>query len=139
MAFLIVHVANPRFSYQSTPQTPRVYKCWCAVNPELTKNGPERDYNECSMPCAGDNTSGEHCGGFYKMLVYEITSYQSCHPESSDGLIQGHLPLSTSEDEQIIGQPWDFQKKYDTTKFFTSYQGRHSSLPNGLPAGSCDT
>lgn len=72
------------------------------------------------------------------MLVYEITSYQGCHPEPSDGPIQqGQMTLSTSEDEQIIGQPWDFQEKYDTTKFFTSSQGRHS-VSNGVPAGSCD-
>eukprot|EP00752_Nemacystus_decipiens_P004620 g4217.t1 len=112
-------------------------ECWCAIDPALTKNGPERDHGECSMRCAG-TTSDEHCGGFYKMLVYEITSYQGCQPEPSDGRIEvGHTALSTSEHEQIIGQPWDFQEKYDTTKFFTSGQGGRHSLSTGVPAGSC--
>ena len=90
------------------------------------------------MLCAG-TTSGEHCGGFYKMLAYEITAYQGCYPEPSDGLMdQAHMAPSTSEDEQVIGQPWDYQEKYDTTRFFTPNQGQHSLLSNGVPAGSCD-
>lgn len=73
------------------------------------------------------------------MLVYEITSYQGCHHEPSEESIQqGSLPSASSEDEQIIGQPWDFQRKYDTTKFFTSIQDRDFALSNGVPARSCD-
>eukprot|EP00903_Cladosiphon_okamuranus_P006776 g6606.t1 len=112
-------------------------ECWCATNPELTKNGPQLAHGECNMRCAG-TTSGEYCGGYYKMLVYEITSYQGCdHENPDDSLRDGLLSFSSSQDEQIIGQPWDFQEKYDTAKFFKS-DGRRSLFSNGVPAGSCD-
>lgn len=73
------------------------------------------------------------------MLVYEITSYQGCHHEPfNEPIQQGPMSVSISEDEQIIGQPWDFQRKYDTTKFFTSSQGRDSSLSDSVIPVSCD-
>lgn len=73
------------------------------------------------------------------MMVYEITSYKGCHFEASDESIgQEPLSFSPSEDEQIIGQPWDFQEKYDTTKFLTSTQRGEAWFPNSVPAGSCD-
>lgn len=70
------------------------------------------------------------------MLVYEITSYQGCHPETSDESV-GSLSLA-SEDEQIIGQPWDFQEKHDTIEFLMSTQRSENWFPDSVHAGSCD-
>lgn len=113
-------------------------QCWCsAEEPELTKNGPELDLSDCNMLCA-DTTTGERCGGFYKMLVYEITSYRSCHHEVLDEPTQQEPSwLSRAEDEQIVGQPWDYQEKFDTTLFFLA-QDAPSSLSDDAPAGMCD-
>ena len=89
------------------------------------------------MPCAG-TTVGEHCGGFFKLLVYEITAYQGCKRDAYEGNIpEGSLSLSVSADEQIIGEPWDFQGKIDTFSFMLTHQGCSSSLRQ-LPAGLCD-
>eukprot|EP00752_Nemacystus_decipiens_P004621 g4218.t1 len=89
------------------------------------------------MLCPG-TTSGELCGGYYKMLVFEITSYQGCHHEASDESIgQGFPSSSPSNDEQIIGQPWDFQEKFDTTKSLKSIQLGKTFFPGGVPAESC--
>lgn len=90
------------------------------------------------MPCSG-TTSGEHCGGVSTILVYEITSYRGCHLEFDNEPIQQQLMLlSTSRDEQIIGKPWDFQEKHDTTKFFKSIQHGETSHQNGVPPRSCE-
>ena len=73
------------------------------------------------------------------MLVYEITSYQGCHHEASDeSFQQGNQSISSSQDEQIIGQPWDFQQKYGTTKFFMTSQRGAPPFRNGVSTGSCD-
>lgn len=73
------------------------------------------------------------------MMVYKITSYQGCHLEASDGLFgEGSLLFPPSEDEQIIGQPWDFQRKHDTTKFLKSTQSDEAWVSEGVLAGSCD-
>eukprot|EP00752_Nemacystus_decipiens_P004599 g4198.t1 len=92
-------------------------ECWCAVDPELHKNGPALDPDECSMLCAG-TAVGEQCGGVYRMTVYEITALSRCQHETfGESLRSGSLP--SPRDDQMLGQPWDFQDKFDTTKFFT--------------------
>ncbi|CAN0526645.1 unnamed protein product [Scytosiphon promiscuus] len=48
-----------------------VEQCWCTVNANLMKNGGKLATHECDMPCAG-TTSGELCGGEFKMSAYEI-------------------------------------------------------------------
>lgn len=132
---------SPHALNGSTTRYPTIvvalHKCWCAVNPELGKNGPELDHSECSMPCAG-TVVGEHCGGFYKMLVYEITAYLGCHLEVADDALQQPEPLSfaSSEDEQIIGRPWDFQEKNIATKVMPTFGSSSSS--NNIPTGACD-
>lgn len=72
------------------------------------------------------------------MLVYEITGYQGCHREAFDGPNQQEEPnwLSKSQHEQIIGQPWDFQERFDTTIFFPN-QGA-SSEDTAAAVGVCD-
>lgn len=101
------------------------------MNPELNTNGPELDPNDCNMLCAS-TTVGEYCGGFYKMLVYEITAYLRCHLEVAEDA----RSFAYSEDEQIIGHPWDFQEKHVTTDFMPKYGP--SSLSNSSLAGVCD-
>ncbi|CAN0504932.1 unnamed protein product, partial [Scytosiphon promiscuus] len=46
-------------------------QCWCAVDPDLTKNGEELALDECDMACEG-TTSGEFCGGRHKETAYKI-------------------------------------------------------------------
>ena len=90
------------------------------------------------MLCAG-TASGELCGGFDRMLVYEITSYQGCQHEASDESIQQRsLPVFSSRDEQIIGKPWDFQEKYDTTKFSMSRQPGRAPFHDREFGSSCN-
>lgn len=46
-------------------------KCWCAVDPILTKHGEMLNIEECDKACVG-NTSGEFCGGTDKLTAYRI-------------------------------------------------------------------
>ncbi|CAB1119605.1 unnamed protein product [Ectocarpus sp. CCAP 1310/34] len=100
-------------------------KCWCGIHPELNQNGEELAAGECDFLCAG-TTTGEICGGFLKMSVFEITAYMGCQYEALDQPIgRGSPPISGSEDTQIVGQPWDFQEKIDATNFLST----QSALP----------
>lgn len=108
-----------------------IFQCWCGAAPERGKNHLELDPGDCDMPCAG-TTTGEHCGGSNKTLVYEITAYQGyqgCQREVS-------LSPAVSADEQIFGQPWDVQEKFDTANFFIPIPPT-SSISNS-PAGVCN-
>lgn len=70
------------------------------------------------------------------MLVYEITSYKSCSLEALGGTTQQDpLWLSKVEDEQVVGHPWDYQEKFDTTLFMA--QEGSSSLSGDAPGGMC--
>lgn len=111
-------------------------QCWCSANPELTKNGPQLDPSECNT-CTG-TTAGNGCGGLFKMLVYEITSYQPCnhrgaHQPTGEGPIR-----RMSEDEQIIGLPWDYQEKFDTTKFAMATKDTPPPVQGDTLQGVCD-
>lgn len=55
--------ANTHFSTQFASE------CWCAINPDLTTNGEELDFDECDMDCTGSST-GEKCGGSNKLTAY---------------------------------------------------------------------
>lgn len=114
-----------------------IKQCWCSPEePELSKNGPELDLSDCNMLCAG-TTTGERCGGFYTMLVYEITSYQSCYHEAlNETTQQDPLWRSRAEDEQVVGDPWDYQEKFDTTLFMA--KDGSSLLSGNAPGGICD-
>lgn len=83
-------------------------------------------------------TDGEHCGGIYRVLVYEITAHQACHLEELNVPTE-HDPLwlSKQEDEQIIGQPWDYQLLFDTN-MFVSAKGASFPLSGDPAAGVCD-
>ena len=48
-----------------------LFKCWCAEETDLTRNGEVLASDECDMLCMG-TTSVEHCGGYSKMTAYEI-------------------------------------------------------------------
>lgn len=85
------------------------------------------------MLCDG-TTIGETCGGIHKMSVYEITSYKGCDSEEIDKLSQH----ASSDDQQIMGQLWDYQEKFDTTSFFMPTHSGASSLTNTRLPGSCD-
>ncbi|CAM9666863.1 unnamed protein product [Ectocarpus sp. 12 AP-2014] len=114
-------------------------ECWCAVEPDMTKHGPELDPIECDHLCFG-TTTGEYCGGFNKMSVYEITAYQGCQRKDFEMPVE-QVPawVPGSEDKQVIGQPWDFQEKFDTVNFFSSDRGDSSSFSNHVRNGSsCD-
>lgn len=83
-------------------------------------------------------TNGERCGGIYRALVHEITAHQGCHLEElSEPTKHDPLWLSKQEDEQIIGQPWDYQNKFDTN-IFVSAQGASLPLSDDPAAGVCD-
>lgn len=102
-----------------------IKKCWCGIHPELNQNGEELAAGECDFLCAG-TTTGEICGGFLKMSVFEITAYKGCQYEALDQPIgRGSPPVSGSEDTQIVGQPWEFQEKIDGTNFLST----QSDLP----------
>lgn len=87
------------------------------------------------MLCAG-STVGESCGGFYKMTVYEITAYNRCNSEAFGESLRLE-PLPGSKDQQILGQPWDFQGKFETTRLLSSTQGR-PSRSSDVRARSCN-
>lgn len=71
------------------------------------------------------------------MSVYEITAYQGCHSEDFETPVE-QVPARVpgSEDKQVIGQPWDFQEKFDTVNFFLSNRGDSSSFSNHVRIGS---
>lgn len=68
------------------------------------------------------------------MSVYEITSYKGCDNGDFDKQSQHASP----EDQQIMGQLWDYQEKFDTTNFFMLTQSGVSSLTNASFPGSCN-
>lgn len=53
---------------------PTNHQCWCGVDVDLTRNGEALGSAECDMLCAG-TTTGERCGGYYKISAYEIDSH----------------------------------------------------------------
>lgn len=67
------------------------------------------------------------------MLVYEITGYQGCDRAAWSTQQE---PMWLSKDEQIIGQPWDFQEKFDTTIFFSTRGTSSDDAP--AVAAVCD-
>lgn len=98
-------------------------------------NGLELGPSDCNMMCAG-TTNGERCGGYYRMLVYEITATQNCDYEAIEKSTMHEL--AEPEDQQIIGQPWDYQERFDTTAF-VSTEPDSSILRDGSHyAGVCD-
>ncbi|CAB1112839.1 unnamed protein product [Ectocarpus sp. CCAP 1310/34] len=108
-------------------------QCWCSREPKLSELGPEPDHDDCNMPCNG-TTIGDPCGGIHKMSVYEITTYQGCDSEEFDVPSQH----ASSEDQQIMGQPWDYQETFNSSSFFISIQSGVSSLTNASFPGSCN-
>lgn len=63
-------------------------QCWCAVNADLTRNGEVLDSDECDMLCGG-TTTGELCGGDFKMSAYEMehddySGYMGCYKDGSE-------------------------------------------------------
>ena len=46
-------------------------QCWCAEDPDLTKNGEELDLDDCDFECTG-TTTGEMCGGRDMLTAYLI-------------------------------------------------------------------
>ncbi|CAN0346077.1 unnamed protein product, partial [Ectocarpus fasciculatus] len=108
-------------------------QCWCSSEPELSEFGPELDPGDCNMLCDG-TIIGESCGGIHKMSVYEITSYKGCDSGDFDKQSQYASP----EDQQIMGQLWDYQQKFDTTNFFMPTQSGVSSLTNASFPGTCN-
>ncbi|CAM9474717.1 unnamed protein product [Ectocarpus fasciculatus] len=104
-------------------------ECWCGIHPELNKHDEELAGDKCDFLCVG-TTTGEICGGFLKMSVFEITAYEGCHHESLHLPIgRGSPPLSGSEDSQINGQPWDYQEKIE---------GANVLPTQGVLPGTCD-
>lgn len=88
------------------------------------------------MLCAG-TTAGERCGGFYKMTVFDIPAYNRCQHEAFGESLHQLGALPSPNDDQRFGQPWDFQEKFDTTKFFMSTHGG-SPASSAVSLRSCD-
>lgn len=72
------------------------------------------------------------------MTVYELTAYSRCKLEPfGESLRLGTLP--SSKDDQRVGQPWDYQEKFDTRQFFKPAPvGSSSSSRDVISARSCD-
>lgn len=93
-------------------------------------DGGKLEPTECDHQCAG----GDDCGGSHNMVVFEITAYQGC-PSAPEALDD---PAS-SQDGQKIGEPWDYQEKFDTTSFFKFTDDSSFSWVEEGPAEECDT
>ena len=76
-------------------------QCWCAVDPDLTKNGEELALDECDMACEG-TASGEFCGGIDKKTAYKIedvgAGYVGCYADDGAARAMGMEEMYVSED-----------------------------------------
>ncbi|CAM9235202.1 unnamed protein product [Ectocarpus sp. 8 AP-2014] len=104
-------------------------ECRCGINPELNIDGGKIEPIECDHHCAG----GDECGESHNMVVFEITAYQGCPPEA-----KALDDPDSSQDEQKTGEPWDYQKKFDTTNFFKFTEDSSFSWVDEEPAEECD-